>query len=146
MLAKLTFLRYNTLIKTYDKRVISMSFCRNTSQQINLFDSTNQLTERELKHLKNSWSEQFRKEIFPLINEDRFPVIYSDNPATRPNNPVNVYIGLSILKEIFTQSDEECLDSLMLDMRYKYALHTTSFKEQPISKNSLTNFRSLVRL
>ena len=79
-----------------------MSFCRNTSQQINLFDSTNQLTERELKHLKNSWSEQFSKEIFPLINEARFSVIYSDNPATRPNNPVNVYIGLLMLKEIFT--------------------------------------------
>jgi len=79
-----------------------MSFCRNTSQQINLFDSTNQLTERELKHLKNSWAEQFSKEIFPLINEDRFSVIYGDNPATRPNNPVNVYIGLLMLKEIFT--------------------------------------------
>ena len=49
-----------------------------------------------------------------------------------------------MLKEIFTQSDEECLDSLMFDMRYKYALHTTSFKEQPISKNSLTNFRTAV--
>jgi len=72
------------------------------------FDSTNQLSERELKHLKKAWSEQFSKEIFPLINEDRFSVIYSDNPATRPNHPVNVYI------------------------------------EQPISKNSLTNFRTAV--
>jgi len=121
-----------------------MSFCRNTSQQINLFDPVFQLTERELKFLKNSWAEQFSKDIFPLINEDRFSVIYSDNPATRPNNPVNVYIGLLMLKEIFTQSDEECLGSLMFDMRYQYALHTTSFREQPVSKNSLTNFRTAV--
>jgi hypothetical protein len=94
--------------------------------------------------LKNSWAEQFSKEIFPIINENRFLVIYSGNPATRPNNSVNVYVGLLMLKEIFTQSDEECLDSLMFDTRYQYALHTTSFKEQSVSKNSLTNFRTAV--
>jgi hypothetical protein len=121
-----------------------MSFCPNTSQQMNLFDPIYQLTERERKHLKNSWAEKFSHEIFPLINEERFSVIYSDNPATRPNNPVNVYIGLLMLKEIFTQSDEECLDSLMFDIRYQYALHTTSFEEQPVSKNSLSNFRTAV--
>jgi hypothetical protein len=32
----------------------------------------------------------------------------------------------------------------MFDIRYQHALHTTSFKEQPISKNSLTNFRAAV--
>jgi len=32
----------------------------------------------------------------------------------------------------------------MFDLRYQYALHTTSFYEQPISKNSLTNFRAAV--
>jgi hypothetical protein len=32
----------------------------------------------------------------------------------------------------------------MFDIRYQHALHTASFKEQPISKNSLTNFRAVV--
>ena len=32
----------------------------------------------------------------------------------------------------------------MFDIRYQYALHTTSFQEQPVSKNSLTNFRAAV--
>jgi hypothetical protein len=32
----------------------------------------------------------------------------------------------------------------MFDLRYQYALPTTSFKEQPVSKNSLTNFRAAV--
>ena len=121
-----------------------MSFCSNTSQQMHLSDPIYQLTDREQKRLKNSWAEKFSNDIFPLINEERFSVIYSDNPATRPNNPVNVYFGLLILKEIFTQTDEECIDSLMFDVRYQYALHTTSFKEQPISKNSLSNFRMAV--
>jgi len=30
----------------------------------------------------------------------------------------------------------------MFDIRYQHALHTTSFLEQSVSKNSLTNFRS----
>lgn len=111
---------------------------------MSLMDPIYQLTERELKRLRNSWAEKFSSEIFPLINEERFSVLYSNNPASRPNNPVNVYVGLLILKEIFSQSDEECLDSLMFDIRYQYALHTTSFKEQPVSKNSLTNFRTAV--
>jgi hypothetical protein len=107
-------------------------------------DSLLSLTERERKYLMSSWAETFSKKIFPFIEENRFSVLYSDNPASRPNNPANVYFGLLILREIFNQSDEEALNSLMFDIRYQHALHTTSFQEQPISKNSLTNFRAAV--
>jgi hypothetical protein len=64
-------------------------------------DALLSLTEREIKYLKASWAETFSKKIFPFIKEDRFSVLYSDNPASRPNNPVNVYFGLLILREIF---------------------------------------------
>ncbi|HHY08203.1 MAG TPA: DDE transposase [Corynebacteriales bacterium] len=121
-----------------------MSFCRNISQQISFDDTLYGLTKREQKILKNSWAEEFSNIIFPLINEERFSVLYSSNPASRPNNPVNVYIGLLMLKDIFTLSDEEAIHSLYFDIRYQYALHTTSFEEQPVSKNTLTNFRSAV--
>ena len=107
---------------------------------------------QEREYLNNSWAEIFSKKVFPFIKEDRFSVLYSDNPASRPNNPANVYFGLLILREIFNQSDEEALNSLMFDIRYQYALQTTSFQEQPVcvrtrtgrpvSKNSLTNFRA----
>jgi len=33
---------------------------------------------------------------------------------------------------------------LMFDISYRHALHTTSFKEQPIFKNNLNNFRAAV--
>ena len=121
-----------------------MSFQLNTNQQMAINDALFLLTEREMKYLKGSWAETFSKKIFPFIDEDRFSVLYSDNPASRPNNPANVYFGLLILREIFNQSDEEALNSLMFDIRYQYALHTTSFPEQPVSKNSLTNFRAAV--
>ena len=71
-----------------------MSFCHNTNQQMTIFDPFYGLSKRELKFLNKSWAEIFASKIFPLINEDRFAVLYSDNPATRPNNPVNVYLGL----------------------------------------------------
>lgn len=74
-----------------------MSFRLNTNQQMAIYDLLFWLTEREIKHLKNSWAEIFSTKIFPFINEDRFRVLYSDNSATRPNNPVNVYSGLLIL-------------------------------------------------
>jgi len=121
-----------------------MSFHLNNAQQMAINDALLSLTEREMKHLMSSWAETFSKKIFPFIKEDRFSVLYSDNPASRPNNPVNVYFGLLILREIFNQSDEEVLNSLMFDIRYQHALHTTSFPEQPVSKNSLTNFRKAV--
>ena len=121
-----------------------MSFHLNNAQQMALNDSLLSLTERERKHLNNSWAETFSKKIFPFIKEDRFSILYSDNPASRPNNPVNVYFGLLILRDIFNQSDEEALNSLIFDIRYQHALHTTSFQEQPVSKNSLTNFRAAV--
>lgn len=121
-----------------------MSFCRNISQQMSFDDTLNGLTKREQRILNNTWAEEFSNTIFPLINEERFSVIYSSNPASRPNNPVNVYIGLLMLKDIFTQSDEEAIHSLYFDIRYQHALHTTSFEEQPVSKNSLSNFRGAV--
>jgi hypothetical protein len=121
-----------------------MSFQLNKQQQMAINDSLLSLTERETKYLKNSWAETFSKKIFPFIDEDRFSVLYSDNPASRPNNPATVYFGLLILREIFNQSDEEALNSLMFDLRYQYALPTTSFQEQPVSKNSLTHFRAAV--
>lgn len=121
-----------------------MAFCKNTFQQMSLMDSLYALTEREKKLLKNSWAEFFATEVFPYINEERFSVLYSDNPASRPNNPVNVYMGLLLLKEMNDQSDEEVINSLIFDIRYQYALHTTSMEEQPVSKNSLSNFRTAV--
>jgi len=121
-----------------------MSFHLNNAQQMAINDSLLSLTERERKHLMSSWAETFSKKIFPFIEEDRFSVLYSDNPASRPNNLVNIYFGLLILREIFNQSDEEALNSLMFDIRYQHALHTTSFQEQPVSKNSLANFRAAV--
>ena len=55
---------------------------------------------------------------------------------------MNVIIGALIIKELFDYSDDEIVENLMLDLHLQYALHTTSFEEQPISDKTLSRFRS----
>ena len=117
-----------------------MSFKTNDCQQLSLDDSFTALTERERKALEKSWAKIFADEIFPSIDEERFSVLYCDK-ASRPNTPVNVIIGALIIKELFDYSDDEIVENLMLDLHLQYALHTTSFAEQPISDKTLSRFR-----
>ena len=117
-----------------------MSFKENSCQQISITDSFTTLTAREQKALEKSWAKVFADEIFPAIDEQRFSVLYSDK-ASRPNTPVNVIVGALIIKELFDYSDDEMVENLMLDFRIQYALHTTSFEEQPLSDKTLSRFR-----
>ncbi len=79
----------------------------------------------------------FNKYVFAKVNEERFKEIYS-NEVSRPNTPINILIRLRILKENFKLADEDLICSL------QYALGTTSYQKQPVSINTLTNFRKLV--
>ena len=39
-------------------------------------------------------------------------------------------------------TDDEIVEAMAFDIRYQYALHTTSFEEQPISDRTLSRFRA----
>ena len=118
-----------------------MAFIANHTQQISLSDSLFSLTDRERKFLEKSWAKVFAEKIFPAIHEEDFSVLYS-NKASRPNTPVNVIVGALILKEVLGVTDDEIVQGLMFDLRYQYALHTTSFEEQPLSDRTLSRFRA----
>lgn len=124
------------------KRGVFMAFVTNENQQMNLTDHVFSLTEREKKYLERSWAKIFSEKVFPAIPEDRFSVLYSSNKASRPNTPVNIMIGALILREVMELNDSEIMQNLMFDIRYQYALHTTSFEEQPLSEKTLSRFRS----
>ena len=85
-----------------------------------LEDSFIQLTERERKALEKSWAKFFADEIFPVIDEQRFSVLYSDKDS-RPTAPVNVIISALIIKELFDYSDDELFENLMFDLHLQYA-------------------------
>lgn len=114
-----------------------MSFKENNCQQLSFTDSFSGLTTREQKALEKSWAKIFADEIFPSIDENRFAVLYSN----KPNAPVNVIVGALITKELFDHSDNEMVENLKLDLHLQYALHTTSFDEQPLSDKSLSCYR-----
>lgn len=118
-----------------------MAFKTNDSQQYSLTDSMNNLTSRELKALEKSWAKVFAEDIFPAIDEEPFRVLYSSRTQCRANTPVNICVGALIIKEMFQNSDDDIVESLMLDTRYQYALHTTSYEEQPLSDKTLSRFR-----
>lgn len=118
-----------------------MAFVPNSTQQMSLNDSTFNLTERERRFLEKSWAKTFADKIFPAIDENLFSVLYS-NKASRPNTPVNIIVGALILKECLQDTDDELVQALMFDIRYQYALHTTSFEEQPLSDRTLSRFRA----
>ena len=46
-----------------------------------------------------------------------------------------------VLEELMVLIDEEVMDSLLFDIRFQYALHTTSFKEQSVSDRTFSRFR-----
>ena len=120
-----------------------MSFVKNDNQQLTLLDSTFNLTEREKRMLEKSWAKTFADKVFPAIDENIFSVLYSKK-ASRPNTPVNVIVGALILKEALHVTDDEIVEAMAFDIRYQYALHTTSFEEQPISDRTLSRFRARV--
>ena len=120
-----------------------MAFVANATQQLTLMDSTFNLTEREKRFLEKSWAKTFADKVFPAIDEKIFSALYSDK-ASRPNTPVNVIVGALILKEALGDTDDEFVEALMFDIRYQYALHTTSFEEQPLSDRTLSRFRARV--
>lgn len=123
-----------------------MAFTLNESQQLTLEDSFLNLDERTKKFVIKSWAKDFSEIIFPVINEKRFSVLYSSNAASRPNNPVNAVIGSLILKELFNLTDDELLASILCDVRFQYALNTTSFKDQPFSDRTFSRFRERLYL
>ena len=118
-----------------------MAFKPNSTQQIHFDDAFLNLPPRVQHFVQKSWAMGFSEIVFPAINEKRFAVLYSDNPASRPNAPVNAVIGSLMLKEMFTLTDEDLLESILCDVRFQVALRTTSFKEQPFSDRTFSRFR-----
>ena len=90
--------------------------------------------------LHHSWAEYFFHHIFSKINEERFAVLFSDK-YSRPNTPVNILVGLLILKEMNHWIDEEMMGALYFDYRVQYALGITNFERERLCINTVSNFR-----
>ncbi len=120
-----------------------MSFRANdpSASQSSMLDATSLMSDRERRFLEKSWAKVFAEEIFPKIDEQTFAPMYS-SVDSRPNTPVNVTVGALLLRELNGMSDDDILNALMFDIRFKVALHTTGMAEQPMSDRMLGRFRA----
>jgi len=108
--------------------------------QMSMFGSINSLPKKIRKRLEASWAGTFYQHIFVRIDENRFAVLYSDEPS-RPNIPVNVLVGLEILKSGFGWSDEEMYDHFCYDVQVRYALGYRDLSEGHFELRTIYNFR-----
>ena len=116
-------------------------FKKNTNHlQPALISSIRQLPKKQLKVLKESWAGTFYEEIFCRIDEEIFSVLYSSEPS-RPNVPVNVLVGLEILKAGRGWSDEELMEHFMFNLQVRYALGYDQLGDGDFAIRTLYYFR-----
>lgn len=96
-------------------------FRENKKYQVSLFGIVHQLPLGVKRMLDESWAPAFRKLVFEKIDEKRYVELYSDIPS-RPNFPVNVWVGLEIIKGIFDYTDEELMEQWHFNLLTAYAL------------------------
>ena len=105
-----------------------------------LISTVNDLPEKHRKRLEQSWAGTFYRETFCRIPEDLFAVLYADIPS-RPNVPVNLLVGLDMIKAQYGWSDEELYDRFTFDVQVRYALGYHSLKEGDFDLRTLYYFR-----
>jgi hypothetical protein len=111
--------------------------------QMALLSSLNELPPKLQKRLEASWAGTFYSETFVRIDEDRFAVLYSDDPS-RPNVPVNVLAGLETLKAGFGWSDEEMYENFCFNLQVRYALGYRDLSAGHFELRTMYNFRQRV--
>ena len=63
------------------------------------------------------------------------------NVKTKRELITQMQVGALILKELNGLTDDEIIEECEFDFRYQYALHTTSYENQPLSNRTFSRFR-----
>jgi len=113
---------------------------RKRTPQVNLFEASSLVPPEKAKRLQSSWAERFRREALPLIDEDSFAPMYSEDIG-RPNTPVQIVLGVLVLKEMSNLTDMEALEQLEFNLLWQHALSLTP-GEAHLCQKTLHNFRA----
>lgn len=112
-------------------------------EQGQMFTPEDQMSPRLKKKLKGNWSDIFYNELFCKIDELIFKPLYSDHFG-RGNFPVNILIGLEIIKELFSLTDEQLLERYHFDLLIRRSLGLKDLNEHILADRTLYYFRSSV--
>lgn len=113
-------------------------------RQQSFFSGEHLLPERLRARLVSSWAETFYGELFCRIDEEIFAPLYSEE-TSRPNVPVNVLMGLEILKSGYGWSDEELHEQVCFNLQVRHALGLQNLCCEIFTLRTLYNFRRRVR-
>jgi len=113
---------------------------KRTDSQKSLFGVETQLNTSLRVRLKDSWAQLFRAEILSILlkSEDQFAMLYGK--TGRPNFSVARMLGLCLLQELNSLSDQQALDAFGFDIRWRYALDVSD-DDAYLSRRSLVEFR-----
>ncbi len=115
----------------------------NEAAQQKMFTLENELDDRLKKKLSKHWSRLFYQEIFLGIDEEIFAPLYCPDNG-RPNFPVNILVGMEILKEMHNLTDEQLFERYYFDISFRRALGLVDFNEYIIAEKTMYNFRAAV--
>lgn len=105
-------------------------------EQGNFFNTVGQLPRGVKKMMDKSWAPGFRDLVFKKIDERRYVELYSDIDS-RPNFPVNVWVGLEVIKGMFDYTDAELLEQFHFNLLAAYALGLENLGEVTLSERTL---------
>lgn len=113
---------------------------KRTVPQQELFGLDTQLSPSLRNRLESSWAHLFKTEVLPILfrNEDRYAMLYGK--TGRPNFSVARLLGLCLLQEFNTLSDQQALDAFSFDIRWRFALDVREGDDY-LSRRSLVEFR-----
>jgi len=106
-----------------------------------LFSSLDDLPAKQRQRLESSWAAIFYAAFFCRIDEDIFAKLYSDK-ASRPNAPINVLVGLEVLKSGFGWSDAQLEEQLAYNVQVRYALGYRDLSVGHVELRTVYNFRA----
>jgi hypothetical protein len=105
-------------------------------RQVTIYGMVHQFSAGVMKRLDKSWAPVFREEVFEKIDERRYAGLYSSIDS-RPNFPVNIWVGLEILKGMFDYTDEELLDQFHFNLLTARALGQENLGDITLSERTI---------
>jgi hypothetical protein len=113
-------------------------------RQKSFFSAEDWLPPKLRNDLLSSWAEAFYRLVLCRIDETIFAPLYSEK-ASRPNVPVNVLVGLEVLKSGFGWSDEVLYRQVCYNLQVRHALGLHDLSAAVFTLRTLYNFRRRVR-
>lgn len=112
----------------------------NDHLQKSMFCTIDTMDPRYAKEIEEGWAGQFYKHVFCKIDENLFEPLYSKDMG-RPNTPVNILVGLEIIKHLWNYTDEQLMRTIRSDYEVNYALGIRELGSCYIADRTVYDFR-----